>query len=370
MTSTPRLAVLISFSGAGGVERMVMNLIREFSKRDLQIDLLAIRSDSAHLDDIPNKIRIIPLRARHALTAVPELIGYLRREKPTAMLVAKDRAGRAALLARKFSGSTTRIAIRLGTNLSTALEDKSSLQRWLRTAPMRSLYCMAEQIIAVSQGVAEDTRKITGLPMSRITVIRNPVITQRLKEQAQQPVPHSWLEDHSIPVIMGAGRLTRQKDFHTLVRAFALLRQQQPARLIILGEGKDRNSLQQLATALQVEKDFLLPGFQKNLYAWLSRSRLFVLSSLWEGSPNVLTEALALGIPSVATRCPSGPDEILQNGRIGILVEMGNAESLAAAMLATLNNPHPADFLQAAVAEYNAATSASRYLQILGFSAE
>lgn len=367
MSTPQRLAVFISFSGEGGVERMVMNLVREFARRGQAVDLLAIRATSAHLTDIPDNVRLIRLKAQHALTSIPELKVYLWRERPTAMLVAKDRAGRAALIARKLARVELPLAIRLGTNLSTALQDKNPLQRWLRTMPMRRIYPWAERVIAVSEGVAEDTRRITGLPAERITVIRNPVITPELAEKAAAPVPHAWLgEGHEVPVIIGAGRLTVQKDFATLIRAFARLRRKRPARLVILGEGKQRPKLEALAQELGIGDDLLMPGFQANLYAWLARADLFVLASRWEGSPNVLTEALALGVPAVATDCPSGPSETLAGGTYGPLLPTGDDEAMAAAMARTLDTPLPPETLRQAVAEYTVARSASHYLEILG----
>jgi len=165
---------------------------------------------------------------------------------------------------------------------------------------------------------------------------------------------------------MGIGRLTRQKDFPTLIRAFATLRRVRPLRLIILGEGRDRAPLEQLAAREGVGGDVALPGFQPNPYAWLARARLFVLSSAWEGSPNALTEAMALGVPVVSTDCRSGPRELLEAGRFGPLVPVGDADALAAAMRATLDHPLPPETLKAAVAEYDAVTSARRYLEVLG----
>ncbi|MCB1639455.1 MAG: glycosyltransferase, partial [Thiothrix sp.] len=145
----------------------------------------------------------------------------------------------------------------------------------------------------------------------RVQVIRNPVITPELLEQAQAPVTHPWLNPKTVPVIMGAGRLSHQKDFRTLLEAFAQVRQVRDCRLIIAGEGGLRTALEQRVAALGLEAVVSLPGFQANLPAWLQKADLFVLSSRWEGSPNVLTEALALGVPVVSTRCPSGPDEVL-----------------------------------------------------------
>ena len=153
-------------------------------------------------------------------------------------------------------------------------------------------------------------------------------------------------------MIVGIGRLTRQKDFPTLIRAFAAVRKKLPCRLIILGEGKDRGGLEHLAKRLSLSEQIAMPGFVENPYAYLKRAALFVLSSAWEGSPNALTEALALGVPVVATDCPSGPREILKDGAIGCLVPVGDPDALAAAMLATLSAPPDETLLKSAVREY------------------
>ena len=361
-----RLAVFISFSGEGGVERMVLNLIEGFAARGVQVDLLAIRADSAHLGTLPPGVRLIDLGVRHSGLAVWPLARYLRENRPDALLAAKDRAIRAAVMARRLAGSTVRIVGRLGTNLSAALEGRSGVARWLRVAPMRLLYTSVDRVVCVSDGVLEDTMRLTGLPRERLQVIRNPVVTPRLAELAAQVVDHPWFGDRAQPLILGAGRLTEQKDFPTLVRAFARLRRQRPARLVILGEGRHRGRLEALAAELGVAADVALPGFTPNPYAWMARADLFVLSSAWEGSPNVLTEALALGTPSVATDCPSGPREVLAGGRFGPLVAVGDADALGDAMARTLDAPLPADALKGSVAAYNRDASAAAYLEALG----
>ncbi len=364
-----KLAVLASFSGEGGVERMVLNLVDAFATMPgLAVDLVVLREDSRHLDRLPANVNLVRTGVRHSLPSVPAIAGYLRRARPDAMLVAKDRAGRAALLARALSGARVPIHIRLGTNLSEAMKEKSGLARWLRYRPIRALYPLADGIVAVSAGVAEDVLAITGLAPERVTVIRNPVITPALAARAAEPVEHAWLAPGQPPVVLGMGRLTRQKDFPSLIRAFAWLRQRRPARLILLGEGRDRAALAELAAGLGVTDDVAMPGFIANPYPWLARARLFVLSSAWEGSPNALTEALALGVPAVSTDCPSGPREILDGGRHGPLVPVGDVDALARAMLATLDAPPAPAALQAAVAEYNAATSARRYLERMGLA--
>ena len=363
-----RLAVVISFSGEGGVERMVLNLVEGIAARQVAVDLLAIRADSAHLERLPAGVRLVDLGVRHSALAAPAMARYLRRERPDALLAAKDRAIRAAVLARRLAGWRGRLVGRLGTNLSASLEGRSAFTRALRLAPMRLFYRGVDRLVAVSAGVAEDARRTTGVPPAHIVVVRNPVITPRLAGLAAAPCPHPWLEQDGEPVLVGAGRLTVQKDFATLVRAFARVNAERPARLVILGEGRLRGALQKLAGELDVADRLLLPGFAANPYAWMARARLFVLSSAWEGSPNSLTEALALGVPVVATDCPSGPREILAGGRYGPLVPVGDVAALAAAMRATLDDPLPAAVLRAAVTEYTVAAATRAYLSVLGLA--
>lgn len=361
-----RIAVLASFSGQGGVERMVLNLVREFARRGLQIDLLPIRAEGAHFRDLPEEVNIVDLGVRHSAASIPGVAGYLRRVRPDALLAAKDRAGRAAVWARRLAGVDTRVVIRLGTTLSAALEGRGWLTRQTRYWPMRLAYPGADRIVAVSQGVADDTLAITGLPPERVTVVRNPVITPDLPTLAEAGVDHPWFQGDGVPVLLGVGRLTRQKDFPTLVRAFARVRAQRPCRLVILGEGRDRPDLEALAAELGVAEDLDLPGFADNPYAWMARADGFVLSSRWEGSPNVLTEAMALGTPVVATDCPSGPREVLQDGNIASLVTMGDDAGLAEAIMAMLDQPPKAAALQEAVADYTVERSADGYLTALG----
>lgn len=361
-----RLAVLLSFSGQGGVERMVMNLVEGFAARGVGVDLVAIRAEGMPAVKLPSNVRIVDLEARHSGSAVWPLVRYLRSRRPAALLAAKDRAIRTAVLARAISGVRCRIVGRLGTNLSAALESRSGFVRRMRILPIRLMYRWVDHLVCVSKGVLEDTLRLARIPLERASVIRNPVVSKRIDELAQCPVDHPWAQDPSIPMIVAAGRLTLQKDFPTLIRAFAALRARQPARLVILGEGRERARLLQLARDLDVAGDVALPGFVPNPYAWMARARLFVLSSAWEGSPNVLTEALALGVPSVATDCPSGPRELLADGRWGPLVPVGDAAALADAMEHVMRSPLSSELLRAAVFEYARDASAASYLRVLG----
>lgn len=369
---TGKLAIFVSFSGDGGVERVIANLCRGFLERGYTVDLLLVKARGAHLSSIPEGVNIIRLGSSHTVLCLLPLIRYLRREHPPALLAAKNRGNRVAVLARMLAGVDTRIVIRMDTHLSKALERSSVLRRLSYYLPMRWLYPKADAIVAVSQGVADDTANIIGVAPERITVIHNPVITPDLAEQAAVAVEHPFLAPKSLPVLVGSGRFTRQKDFPTLLRAFAKVRALNPCRLLILGDGdpQERTQLEALAAELGITDDLSMPGFLPNPYAYIAKCDLFVLSSIWEGSPTVLTEALALGVPVVATDCPSGPQEITQGGRYGRLVPMHDPEALARAIVAALGQTHDPETLRTAVADYTVAASADGHLRVMGLPAE
>lgn len=361
----PKIAVFVSFSGTGGVERMVVNLTKGLVDLGAKIQMIPVKMESSHLGNLPSSVRIMKFSSQHTLGCLPALIRYLKSEQPDALLAAKDRANSTAVLARRLADVPTRLVLRMGTTVSAALAGRHPIKERIWYFRMRMLYPSADAVVAVSNGVAEDLRKNAGLSPSLLRVIPNPVITPELISKSQEPCDHPWFQEGAAPVILGVGRLTRQKDFSTLLRAFALVRKNRPCRLMILGEGQDRASLESLTADLGIRDDVTMPGFVKNPYAYMRKSALFVLSSRWEGSPNVLTEALALGTPVVSTDCPSGPEEILDHGRFGPLVPMGDPDAMAHAILTTLDAPLEKSLLKSAVEEYTVKESSRRYLETL-----
>jgi glycosyltransferase involved in cell wall biosynthesis len=190
-------------------------------------------------------------------------------------------------------------------------------------------------VIAVSRGVAEDLIR-AGVPRRLVHTVYNPVVSEQLLEDSKKPCDHPWLNADLIPTILAVGRLEPQKDYATLIRAFSLLEPKHNARLLILGEGSLRTELQALVDTLGLSEQVQLAGFVSNPYAYMSRAAVFAMSSRWEGLPTVLIEALACGTEVVSTDCPSGPSEILEGGKWGLLVPCGSPEALAAAMLKSL----------------------------------
>ena len=204
------------------------------------------------------------------------------------------------------------------------------------------------------------------MPADRITAIKNPVTTAEMIREAHTPVDHPWLsKNFDEPVLITVGRLTKNKDHQTLLEAFRLINDTTPSRLLILGEGPERASLEKIIAETGMADRVQLPGFVDTPWAWMAKSSLFVLSSFAEGSGNVLTEAMAVGTPVVSTDCPSGPSEMLDGGRIAPLVPVGDAEALAAACMDVLNSGIASSLLDEAVAPFKAEVAAKHYLEFM-----
>lgn len=336
-----RLALFLPSLRGGGAERVMVTLARGFAERGHEVDLVLVRAEGPFLADVPDAVRVIDLGASRTLASLPALVRYLRRERPAAMLSAMDHANVMALWARRFTGTPERLVISVRTTLSRVRDDNKSIRHRLMPSLARSFYPWADSIVAVSSGVAGDLLRITGLPSRRIKVIYNPVSIAQVRAGAGQPLAHPWFRSGAPPVVLGAGRLVPEKDFETLIRAFVRVRDGREARLVILGEGKERAKLSQLVRSLGVASDVEMPGFVPNPFAYMARSAVFALSSRREGLPNVLLQSIACRTPVVATDCPSGPAEILRNGRWGQLVPVGSIEAFASAIEWTLQAGSP-----------------------------
>lgn len=337
-----RVAIYLPSLGGGGAERVMVTLANGFAARGLPVDLVLAMAEGPYLAEVAATVRVVDLRARRVVASLPGLARYLRRERPTALLSALNHANVIGLLARRLAGGRTRIVVSERAHVALALSHGSNHRAGLLRWFMRRTYGWADGVLAVSAGVADDLAQATGLLRSSISVIYNPVVTQQMLALAEAPLDHPWFAPNEPPVILAVGRLAPQKEFDVLLQAFAGLRRERRARLLILGEGELRSKLEMQARGLRVADDVALPGFEPNPYAYMRRANLFVLTSRFEGLPNSLIQAMACGVPVVSTDCPSGPSEILENGRWGRLVPVGDVEALAAAMLATMTEmQHP-----------------------------
>lgn len=334
-----KLAVFLSSLAGGGAERAILNVARGLSEQRLHVDLVLCQARGPYLNDVPRDVRVVDLKASRILTAVPGLSRYIKREQPAAILSTLSPVNCVALLACRLARSHVRLVLCEQNSLSQNVANSPYARARLMPRLMRWTYPWANGVVGASLGVADDLSSEIGYPRNSISVIYNPIETAKVQQLANEPITDMWFHEMDGPIILGVGRLIPQKDFPTLMRSIALVRQQRPVRLVILGEGPDRDSLISLATELGIIDYCELPGFVSNPYKYMKRASVFALSSRWEGFGNVVVEAMSCGTPVVCTDCPSGPSEILENGRWGRLVPVGDVDALALAIRATLDNP-------------------------------
>lgn len=337
--SRKNVALFSTDLGGGGAERVMLTLAESFVQKGLSVDLVVSAARGALCGDVPCGVRLVDLNARRLIKSLQPLSRYLAHERPACMLSALSQANCVAIWARALCHSRTRLVVSEHSTLSVATANEEVWRYKKLPQLMRWSYPFADVLVAVSNGVADDLAKEIHYPRDRIQMIYNPVITPKMLALSHLPPNHPWFQPGEPPVILGVGRLMPPKDFPTLIRAFALLRRQRRARLVILGEGDERQSLLDLIGELNLGKEVALLGFVRNPYSFMRAASVFALSSAWEGLPTVLVEALACGTPVVATNCPSGPAEILENGTLGRLVPVGDVERLCTAMAESIGNP-------------------------------
>lgn len=337
------IAIYLPSLRGGGAERVMVTLANGFSKRGHKVDLVLARAEGPYLEDVSSSVRVIDLGASRVLTSLPGLVRYLRRERPTALLSALSHANLVAITAQRLSCISSRVVVSEHSHHSAAKANAKLIRERMNMFFMRWLYPKADGIVAVSNSVALDLAQNIGLPFRQVRTIGNPVTDSTIQERSYEPLNHPWFNPGEPPVILGVGRLAAPKDFPMLIRAFAKLRTRRAVRLMILGEGELRPKLEELVRELGLNADVELPGFVSNPFAYMRRAALYVLSSQWEAFGNVLVEAMACGSPVVATDCPGGPAEILEKGRWGRLVPVGDADALANAMIETLDAVEPPD---------------------------
>lgn len=344
------IALFMPSLGGGGAERAMLNLAGGLLDAGFRIDLLLANAVGPYRQQVPAEVKIIDFAQGRVLTCLPDMIRYLCANQPQILLSTPFRANLLVLVAKKLARSQVRVFVREAATLSESLRKSSPWQKWKAVTLARKIYPWADGIVAVSAGVATDLQSLLKLNPRQLKVINNPVVNQDLYRMSAETLNTPWFRADAPPVILGVGRLAPQKDFVTLIKAFAHVRLQRDCRLMILGEGPERQTLQNLVEELGLSEVVSMPGFVPNPFPYMRMARLLVLSSRHEGLPNVLIQAMALGTPVVATDCPSGPAEILEQGRFGPLVAVGDSDALSSAITLMLERI-PCDATRAQLVE-------------------
>lgn len=359
-----KLALFLPSLAGGGAERVLVDLAEGFARRGHEVELLLASAEGPYLKTLSPAVKVVDFGVKRTLSALPKLRNYLRKHRPQALLSTLEHANVVAVLANILAGSPTKVFIREAISTSSSTLGLSKTKAFIALNLMRLFYPRAAGLIAVSEGVAKEMVDILGVKAESVTMILNPVLTSRVFSLAQEALEHPWFGT-DIPVLLAVGRLSHQKDFPSLIKAFASLRAEREVRLVILGEGEDRKALEQLAKDLAVDSDLDMPGFVDNPFSYMARASVYILSSLAEGLPNALIQAMALGRPVVATDCPSGPREILESGRYGKLIPMQDSVAMAQAIREILDET-PRPMSQDWVKRYDAETVIDQYLDFLG----
>jgi glycosyltransferase involved in cell wall biosynthesis len=371
-----RIAFLLDNVEGGGVQRMTLVLAGEFARHGYPTDVLVCQNQGALAALVPERVRLLALGSGGALATcrlaassgayiaaavtldqilahrwlryarrLPALTEYLVTHRPACLISATPRINLLAVMAVSASGAETRSVVTERIAISPKLADEPELRLRQLIPLMKRSYRLASRVVAVSRDLADDVAEQLALPREHVETIYNPVIGPEFADAMGEPLDDPWFAPGALPVVLSAGRSSDQKDFDTLLRAFAEVRRQRPCRLVILGQeiGRSRKrrheDLTALADELGVRADVRLVGFVLNPFPYMARAAVFVLSSRYEGLPGVLIQAMACGTPVVSTDCPTGPREILEDGRFGRLVPVGDAHALGKAILGTLADP-------------------------------
>ncbi|QFT90671.1 N-acetylgalactosamine-N,N'-diacetylbacillosaminyl-diphospho-undecaprenol 4-alpha-N-acetylgalactosaminyltransferase [Bacillus sp. THAF10] len=359
-----RIAFILANLRGGGVERMTLNLSEEFVHRGYEVDLLVAEAEGEYKDLVPAGVNLIDLKKPRLISCIPDIRKYMSEQKPDAFISAKDYINLTVIFAKLLARSKTNLIVSTRVNISRQLEVLNSRNFKVVAKLVKHFYRFADHVVGVSKGVADDLYKITGIDRKKIHVVYNPVVTEGLLAKAEEEVEHPWFHEE-VPVVVTVGRFDKAKDYPTLLNAFRVLQDSKKARLMLVGDGPERSHLESLVEEYKLQDVVDFIGFQSNPYPFMKKADLFVLSSAYEGFGNVVAEALAVGTPVVSTDCPSGPGEILDRGKYGTLVRVGDYIGLSKAIKETLENPLPKEKLLERSLFFTIKNSADSYERLI-----
>lgn len=362
-----KIVILLPNLGGGGAERMMSNLALKFFEWGHHVEIVLCKKEGIYLERIPQAIKITELNSYHVLPTALKFRKYLKSNNPQYVIAALEYTNAAAVLANLINRKKVKVMASVRCNISDAIKSISFINKLYIKFLIRFFYPKANTLVAISNGVAQDLSKISGIPLKDIKVIYNPAFDWPVIDMAlSNEYTHPWLEEKTHKTIIGVGRLMKQKDFITLIKAIQfLLISDKSYKLLILGEGKEENYLNTYIFQNELTDSIEIISFKKNPFVFIAKADVFVLSSIYEGFGNVVVEALACGTQVVATDCPSGPAEILENGKYGFLTPVGDEKAMAKNIEKAIESPIDKRVLVKRAAEFDVNIIAGLYLDAL-----
>ena len=361
---TQKIALVLPDLRGGGAEKVNLILAEELSSRGYTIEMVLMRREGELLDEVSSCAHVVDLAALQMRNVPRAFASYLRESKPDVVLANMWPLTSMCVIAAKLARTETRIVVSDHSMLSHSYADKGALHAMALRASLFLTYRMAAARVAVSSGVADDLSKLSGIARNRFQVIFNP-ISRGFTEEISPAAAERFWGDFSGKRILSVGSFKPVKNHMLLVRACAKIVDSVDARLMLLGDGPLLEDIERVIRSEGVDDKVLLPGFFPDPRPFYASADLFVLSSNHEGFGNVIVEALACGLPVVSTDCPSGPSEILGNGKYGSLVPVGDADALATAIGEALAKPCDKEMLRARAQDFTQAIVADHYLKII-----
>lgn len=334
-----KIMVVRTALGQGGADRVTINVLRYLNRERYESMLVLMRQEGEFVSKIPNDVQVLTTQSKNLWFFLPALFRRIRKEKPD-VVFSIDGGVNIPLSIIAFISPFKRWRAIVSERNIVYPPGKSKIKRTLMLLLKRVFYRFADVHTAVSEGVRMDMHVRLKIPLDSILLVHNPMVEPAMLEQAKEPINHPWFQlGMAEAVIVHAGRFVHQKDHKTLVKAFARTRAKWPCKLFLLGEGPLQKPIQTLVNELGVAQDVFFAGFDINPFKYFARCDLFVLSSLHEGMPGVLIQAMACGAAVVSTDCPSGPNEIIASDRSnGLLVPVADELALSEAMLEVLSD--------------------------------
>ncbi|WFM69995.1 glycosyltransferase [Halomonas sp. CKK8] len=359
------ISVLLPDLRGGGVERIRIVLAHEFSRVGHDVEFVLMKARGELLHEAKASFPVIDLATHRARGMPLALARYLRHRRPDTLLAAMWPLSVIAPVATRLSGHRCEVVVSEHNTLSVQYRDWGRLHRGLMRASMALGYRLADHRLGVSTGVVEDIARMSGLGSDAFDMVHNPVPPRSAPAPEAIEAAEALWDGPSGARVVTVGSMKAQKNHSLLLRAFARL-DRPDARLMFVGDGKGRDELASLARELGVADRVILAGFHPDPKPFYQTADLFALSSNYEGFGNVIVEAMACGTPVVSTDCPSGPGEILDGGKFGRLVPVGDVEAMGSAIAATLDEPAPSEQLKVRAADFHPAKAAKAYLDLLG----